>query len=156
MYLRTLEICVLKYMNLILQNVSQQSSRRLAWQAALKKTKVKLDLLTDIDMLLMAEKGVRSIYQYAKATNKYMKDCDKNKESLYIQYWDVNNLDGWAMSQKLLLNNFEWIKDTSQFNEDFIKNYNEESDEKYFLKLMFNILKNYMNLLMIYHFYQKE
>ena len=39
------------------------------------------------------------------------------------------------MSQKLLLNNHEWIEDTSQFNEDFIKNYNEEKDEGYFLKV---------------------
>ena len=39
------------------------------------------------------------------------------------------------MSQKLPVNNFEWIKDTSQFNEDFIKNYNEESDEGYFLEV---------------------
>ena len=60
------------------------------------------------------------------------------------------------MSQKLPVNNFEWIKDTSQFNEDFIKNYNEESDEEYFLELMFSILKNYMNSIMIYHFYQKK
>ena len=64
-----------------------------------------------------------------------MKDYDKNKESSYIQYWDVNNLYGWAMLQKLPVNNFEWIKDTSQFNEDFIKNYNEESDEGYFLEV---------------------
>ena len=90
-------------------------------------------------MLLMVEKGLRggichSIYRYAKA-NKYMKDYDNNKESLYIQYWDVNNLHGWAMSQKLPVNNFEWIKDTSKFNEDFIKNYNEESDEGYFLEV---------------------
>ena len=67
------------------------SAPGLAWQAALKKTKVKLDLLTDIDMLLMVEKGIRggichSIYQYAKANNKYMKDFDKNTESSYIQY----------------------------------------------------------------------
>ena len=58
------------------------SAPGLAWQAALKKNKVKLDLLTDIDMLLM--KGIRggtcySIYRYAKANNKYMKDYDKNK-----------------------------------------------------------------------------
>ena len=91
-------------------------------------------------MLLMVEKGIRggichSIYRYAKANNKYMKDYDKNKESSYLQYWDVNNLYGWAMSQKLPVNNFEWIKDTSQFNEDFIKNYNEESDEGYFLEV---------------------
>ena len=102
--------------------------------------KVKLDLLTDIDMLFMVEKGERrgiyhSVYRYAKANNKYMKDYDKNKESSYLQYWDVNNLYGWAMSLKLPVNNFAWIKDTSQLNEDFIKNYNEESDEGYFLKV---------------------
>ena len=62
------------------------SAPRLAWQAALKKTKVKLDHLTDIDMLLMIEKGIIgggicfSTYRYAKAYNKYMKDCDINKE----------------------------------------------------------------------------
>ena len=87
-------------------------------------------------MLLMVEKGIRggtchSIYRYAKANNKYMEDYDKNKESSYLQYWDVNNLYGWEMSQKLPVNNFEWIKDTSQFNEDFTKNYNEESDKGY-------------------------
>ena len=116
------------------------SAPGLAWQAALKKTKVKLDLLTDIDMLLMVEKGIRggichSIYRYAKANNKYMKDYDKNKESSYLKYWDVNNLYGWAMSQKLPVNNFEWIKETSQFNEDFIKNYIEESDDGYFFEV---------------------
>ena len=62
-----------------------------------------------------------------------MKDYDKNKKS-YIQYWDVKNLYGWAMSQKLPVNNSEWAKDTSQFNEYFIKNCNEESDEVYFLE----------------------
>ena len=61
-----------------------------------------------------------------------MKDYNKNKESSYIQYWDVKNLYDWTMSQKLPINNFEWIKDTSQFNESFIKNYNEENDEGYF------------------------
>ena len=68
----------------------------LAWQAALKKPKVKLDLSINIDMLLMGEKGIRggichSIYQYTKANNKYMKDYDKNKESSYLQCWGVNN-----------------------------------------------------------------
>ena len=82
------------------------SAPGLAWQAALKKTKVKLDLLTDIDMLLMVEKGIRggichSIYRYAKANNKYMKDYDKNKESSYLKYRDVKHLCSWAMSQKL-------------------------------------------------------
>ena len=47
----------------------------------------------------------------------------------------MNNLYGWAMSQKLPINSFEWIKDTSQFNEDFIKSYNRQSDERYFLEV---------------------
>ena len=64
-----------------------------------------------------------------------MKDYDKSRESLYIQYWDVNNLYGWAMSQKLPVNNFERIKDTSQFNEELMKNYNGENDKGYFLEV---------------------
>ena len=100
----------------------------------------KFDLLTDIDILLMVKKGIRggtcrSIYRYSKANNKYMIDYDKNKKSSYIQYWILNNLYGWAMSQKLLVDNIEWIKDTSQFNEDFIKKYNKVSNEGYFLEV---------------------
>ena len=79
-----------------------------------------------------------------------------NKEQSYLQYGDVNNLYGWAMSQKLSINNFDWMKVTSQFNEDFIKNYNEEMVKDRLQKLMFNILKNDMNFIMIYHYYQKE
>ena len=81
-------------------------------------------------MLLMVEKGIRgricnTIHQYAKANNKYMKDYDENKES-YLRYWDVNNLYGRAMLQKLPVNNFESIEGTSQFNEDFIKSQNKQ------------------------------
>ena len=62
------------------------SAPGLAWQAVLKNTDVELDLLTDTDMLLMIEMGVRgvicnSIHRYAKANNKYTRDYDKNKES---------------------------------------------------------------------------
>ena len=65
------------------------SAPGLAWQAALKKTKVKLEFLTDIDMLLMVAKGNKGgtshgIHRYAKAKNRYMKDYDKNKESSYL------------------------------------------------------------------------
>ena len=70
-----------------------------------------------------------------KANNKYRKNYDRNKESSFLQYWDANNLYGRAISQKLPANNFEWIKDTSQFMEDFIKIYNGESDKGYFLEV---------------------
>ena len=88
-------------------------------------------------MLLMVEKWIRgglchSIHRYAKANNKYMEDYDENKESPYLKYWDVDNLYDCKKSKKLPVNNFERIEDTSQFNEDFIKSYNKESDEGYF------------------------
>ena len=56
----------------------------------------------------------------------------KNRQ---IQYWDVNNLYEWAMLQKLPVNNSEWMKELIEFTENFIKNYNEESIEGYFLKV---------------------
>ena len=110
MYLRTFEICLEIYE---LDPGKIFTAPGLAWQGALK-----LDLLTDIDMLIMLEKGIRggichSIYRYAKANNKYMKDYNKNKESSYLKYLDVNNLYAWAMSQKLPVYTFEWIEDTS-------------------------------------------
>ena len=77
------------------------SAPGLAWQACLKKTGVKLELITDYDMLLIIEKGIRGIicqstHSYAKANNEYMKNYDKNNESSYIEFEH-----GWAMSQKL-------------------------------------------------------
>ena len=55
-------------------------------------------------------------FYYARANNKFMKDDDKNKESSYFKHWDVNNLYGWAMSQKLSINGFKWVEDLSEFN----------------------------------------
>ena len=63
-----------------------------------------------------------------------MEDYNKSKESSYLQYWDVNNLYGWTMLQKLPVNNFQLIEDTFQLNEDFIKDYNGESNERYLLE----------------------
>ena len=88
----------------------------------------------------MVEEGIRggisyAIYRYAKANNKYMKNYDKNEESSYIQYLDANNLYGWAMSQKLPINGFKWLEDTSGINEEFIKNYNENNDKGYILEV---------------------
>ena len=112
------------------------SAPGLAWQACLKKTDVKLELLTDYQMLLMIEKGIRggmcqSVHRYAKANNKYMKNY-----SSYLTYLDANNLYGQEMSQTLPVNRFISYNDyLSDFNEDFIKNYNEDSDEGYFLEV---------------------
>ena len=137
------------------------STPGLAWQACLKKTEVKLELLTNIDMLLMLEKGMRggichAIHRYAKANNKYMKNYDKNKHSSYIQYLDANNLYGWAMSQKLSVDGFKWKENMLNFNEDFIKSYDEDVIKNIFLKQMLSILKIYMICIGIYHSYKKE
>ena len=91
------------------------SAPGLAWQACLKKTRVKLELLTDVDMLLIVEKGIRggichSIHKYAKANSKYMKNYDKDKESSYLKYLVANNLYRWAMSIKLPVNGFNLKK----------------------------------------------
>ena len=93
--------------------------------------------VNDIDMV---EKDItagicQSTYWYAKASKEHKKDYDKNKESSYLQYCDVNNFCGWATPQKLPENNFECVKDTSHSNEYFLKNYNEESNEEHFLEV---------------------
>ena len=77
----------------------------LAWQACLKKTNIELELLTDYNMLLMVEEGIRaeichSIHRYAKANNKYMQNYNNNEESSYIQNLDANNLYGCARTSK--------------------------------------------------------
>ena len=112
----------------------------LAWQACLKETSVNLELLTDIDMLLMVEEGMRAricqtIHRYVKANNKYMNNYDKNIESSYLIYLDANNLYGWEISQKLPVNGFKWVKDLSHLKEDFTKNYGKNSDIEYFLEV---------------------
>ena len=138
------------------------SAPRLAWQACFKKTEVKLELLTDLNMLLVIEKVIRgemcqSTHRYAKANNKYMKSYEKKIESSYLTYLDVNNLYGWAMSQKLPVNGFMWYNDyLSDLSGDFIKNYDEDSDEGYFLEVDVEYPKQLFALIINYHFYQKE
>ena len=112
----------------------------LAWQACSKKTNIELELLTDYDMLLMVEEGIRggichSIHRYAN--NKYMKNYNNNEESSYMQYLDANNLYGWVMSEKLPVNGFRWLNsdEIHEINEDFIKNYNENDDKGYVLEV---------------------
>ena len=115
-------------------------------ESMFEKTEVKLELLTDNDMLLMVEKGIRggichAINRYAKANNKYMKNYDEKEESSYIQYLDANNLYGSAMSQKLPVSGFKWEKDMLKFTEEFIKNYDEDSHKGYILEVDVKYLK---------------
>ena len=101
-------------------------------------------------MLLMVEKGIRggmcqAIHRYTKANNKYMKNYDKSIQSSYLIYLDANNLYGWTMSQKLPVNGFKWVEVLSEFNESFIKGYDENSDKAYFLEADAEYPKNLFN-----------
>ena len=105
------------------------SSPGLSWDAMLKMTNVKLDLISDVDTQNFIEKGMRGgistiTHRYAQANNKYMKNYDPEKESSYIPYLDANNLYGWAMSQKLPTGDFRWIPSPEYINLD---SYDENS-----------------------------
>ena len=118
-------------------------------------------MLTDVDMLLMVENGVRggichAIQRYFEVNNKYIKNYDKSEESSFLEYLDVNNLYGWAMSKSLPVDGFKFVKNVSRIDEDFIKKYDEDSDKGHVLEVNLNILKNYMICIVIYHSYQKE
>ena len=82
-----------------------------------------------------------------KANNKYMKNYDKNNESSYLKYLIANNLYGWAMSQKLPVNGFKWVKEErlSKFNEEFIKKYDENSNTGYFFEVDIDYPKELFN-----------
>ena len=106
----------------------------LVWQACLEKTNVELELLTDYNMVLMVEEGIRrgichAIQRYAKANNKYMKEYDRKKKSSYIQYLDANNLYGKAMSEKLPVRGFRWMDDISKIDRiiEFVKDYDKNN-----------------------------
>ena len=112
----------------------------LAWQACLKKTNVELELITDYDMLLVIEEGIRggichAKQRYANSNNHYMKDYNKDKESSYIQYLDANNLYGMTMSEKLPIKGFKWMADISIVDEEFVKSYNKNNSKGYILKV---------------------
>ena len=92
------------------------TSPGLSWDAMLKMTNIKLELMRDMDMFQFIEKGMRGgvsyiANQYGNANNKYMKEYDEKVPSKYIMYLDTNNLYGWAMSQHLPTGNFKWMTD---------------------------------------------
>ena len=115
------------------------TSPGLSWDAMLKMTDIKLELMTDVDMFQFIEKGMRGgisyiANRYGEANNKYMKDYDKNKPSKYIMYLDANNLYGWAMSQYLPTGGFKWMKQNKIDNLDLGK-YHEESKKGIILEV---------------------
>ena len=115
------------------------STPSLAFEAMLKLTKVKIELLTDIDMVLMTEKAIRAgltrvVRKHGIANNKYLPTYDKTKKSALLQYLDANNLYGYAIDQKLPLDGYEWA-DVSIFTDDFVKNYDVNGDKGYLLEV---------------------
>ena len=105
----------------------------------LKITKAKIELLRDINMVLMIEKGIRGgltqvIKKHSIANNKYLPCYDSSKKSVHLQYLDANNLYGWAMCKKLSLNGYKWAN-VEKSNSDFIKNYDVNSDKGYLLEV---------------------
>ena len=113
------------------------SAPGLPWDAMLKMTGVKLENISDIDQSLFSEKGTRGgisyiAKRYAKANNKYMSDYGSNKQSIFITYFDKNNLYGWAMSEYFPYGEFEWLKSVDELD---IMSFNEKSDVGYILEV---------------------
>ena len=112
------------------------SAPGLAFEAFLKHTDVELELLTDNDMILMCEKGIRggitqAIHRYLSGNKKYMNNFREDMASSFLMYLDANNLYDWTMCRKLPLNNFEWIGNPNEmFTTKSILNYDEETNEK--------------------------
>ena len=112
----------------------------LAWQVSLKKSGVELELLTEPEILLMAENGIRggiceAKLHYAGANNVYLKNYNESKELSYLQYCDANSLYAWAMTEKLLEGDFKFKNNIQKFTKDFTKNSHEDSDKGYVFEL---------------------
>ena len=113
------------------------TSPGLAWEVCLKKTGIRLELLTDPDMLLMFEHRIRggitqAVNRYAVVNNKYMNDKFNPKaKSNYLQYLDANNLYGWVMSQSLPTGGFRWVS----VNPNEIEELVAHTDKSYLLEV---------------------
>ena len=109
----------------------------LAWKACLRKTGVRLELLTDPDMLLMFEHGIsggmtQAVHHYTSVNNHYMGDqYDLSQESSYLEYLDANNLYGWAMSPPFPTGGFKWV----DVKPDEIRKLVKRKDKGYLLEV---------------------
>ena len=117
------------------------TSPGLSWDAMLKMTDIKLELITDIDMYQFIEKGMRGgisyiANRYGKANNKYMKNYDEKAPSKYIMYLDANNLYGWAMSQYLPTDGFKWLS-PKQIEKINLGKYTDDSKKGLILEVDF-------------------
>ena len=126
------------------------TSPGLSWDAMLKMTNIKLELMTDIDMFQFIEKGMRGgisyiANRYGKANNKYMREYDEKAPSKYIMYLDANNLYGWAMSQYLPTGGFKWMTE-KQINKINLAQYNEDSNKGLILEVDLEYSKELHNL----------
>lgn len=106
----------------------------LAWQAMLKMTKIKLELLDDVDKILFTENGIRGgivqcTKRYAEANNKYMTNFDPTKPTSYLMYLDFNNLYGWAMSQPLPYGNIKWDEDLEKYTTEYILSMTDDAEK---------------------------
>ena len=120
-----------------------------AFEAMLKCTKAKLELMTDINMVLMTEKGIRGgltqvVKKHSIANHKYLPGYGATKGSIFLQYLDANDLYGYAMSRKLPLDGYKWC-DVNMFTNDFIKSYNDDNDKGYLLEVDVEYLKDLLS-----------
>ena len=111
----------------------------LSWDACLRKCGITLELLSDPDMHLMIEKGIRGgistiTHRHAKANNKYLNDHDPTKETSYVVYLDANNLYGWAMSQYLPTDDFQWLSEEEAATLD-VTGIADDGDKGYILEV---------------------
>ena len=131
------------------------TSLGLSWDAMLKMTDIKLELITDVDMFQLIEKGMRGgvsyiANSYGKANNKYMKEYNEKAPSKYIMYLDANNLYGWAMSQYLPTGCFRWLTEKEVNKMDLAK-YKEDSKIGMILEVDLEYPQEYMIFIMTVH-----
>ena len=139
------------------------TSPGLSWDAMLKMTNIKLELMTDVEMFQFIEKGMHGGVSYianrhGKANNKYMNKYDEKVPSEYIMYLDTNNLYGWAMSQYLPTGNFKWMTDKEIRKIDLAK-YKENGKKGLILEVDLEYPQELHNFFLfktiyLFHFFQ--